>query len=341
MQKNSFYKKSLCVLRGSRRGFKVFILLILFLILFLIGCNPQEKTSESSRTMIAVIPKGTTQFFWKMVESGARKAAEELDVEIVWKGPMKENDRALQIALVEQFVTEGVSGIVLAPLDQTALVRPVRSAAAQKIPVVIFDSDLEAEVGKDYISFVATDNRKGGEIAGNHMVNLLNGKGKVVVLRYQVGSASTTLREEGFLSVVREAKGIEILADNQYAGATSGETIQKSEEMLDVLREADGIFCPNEATTYGMLVTLRKHQLAGEKRFIGFDSSEELLRAVESDEIQGLVLQNPKKMGYLGVQTLVKQIRGELIDERVDTGVFLVTRDNLNSPEVLELVKVD
>src|SRR4051794_18960471 len=110
---------------------------------------------------IAVIPKGTTHVFWKSVEAGARKAAGEAGVEMIWKGPLKEDDRAEQIKVVEQFVSEGVSGIVLAPLDKEALARPVSSAMGRNIPVVIFDSALTGDAGKDFVSFVATDNKKG------------------------------------------------------------------------------------------------------------------------------------------------------------------------------------
>lgn len=310
-------------------------------VFLLASCGESADSSGTSIESIAVIPKGTTQKFWKSVEAGAYQAGEELYVNIIWKGPMKENDRALQIALVEQFVTEGVSGIVLAPLDETALIRPVREAAGQGIPVVIFDSDLKAEVGKDFLSFVATDNLAGGQKAGERVVDLLQGRGKVALLRYQVGSASTTRREEGFLEIINRYPGIEVILDNQYGGATSGEVIQKSEELLDTLREADAIFCPNEATTYGMLVTLRKHNLAGKVRFVGFDSSEELLRAMGTGEIDALVVQNPRKMGYLGVSTLVKHLRGEEVPERIDTGVALVTPDRLSDPEIRKLLEME
>lgn len=309
--------------------------------LLAVGCGEPASSEDSARDSVAVIPKGTTQIFWKSVEAGAQEAGKKLDVNIIWKGPLKENDRALQIALVEQFVTEGVSGIVLAPLDDTALSRPVRAAAGKGIPVVIFDSSLNGEVGKDFVSFVATDNLAGGRLAGERVIETLSGEGKVAVLRYQVGSASTTQREQGFLEHMSQHPGIQVILDNQYGGATSGEAIQKSEELLDILREADAIFCPNEATTYGMLVALRKHKLAGKVKLVGFDSSEELLRAMRNDEIDALVVQNPRKMGYLGVDTLVRHLRGEEVPERIDTGVTLVTPERLSEPEIKELLEIE
>jgi ribose transport system substrate-binding protein len=287
---------------------------------------------------VAVIPKGTTHIFWKSVEAGARSAGKELGVEIVWKGPMKENDRAQQISIVEQFVTEGISGIVLAPLDNTALQRPVASALQKKIPVVIFDSALKGEPGKDFVSFVATDNKKGGLLAGEHLAALLKGKGKVVLLRYQVGSASTMEREEGFLQAMAKNSGITMTVDNRYAGATVGEAKTSAMNIIDRLKEANGIFCPNESSTFGMLLALRQNNLAGKVKFVGFDTSPPLLEALQKGELDALVAQDPTRMGYEGVKTVVANIQGKPTPKILDTGVRLITRENLNSPEIKKLL---
>jgi ribose transport system substrate-binding protein len=287
---------------------------------------------------IAVIPKGTTHIFWKSVEAGAKQAGKELGVEIIWKGPLKENDRAQQIAIVEQFVTESVSGIVLAPLDNTALQRPVASAMEKKIPVVIFDSGLKGEAGKDYVSFVATDNKKGGNLGGEHMSKLLAGKGNVVLLRYQVGSASTMEREEGFLEAMHKVKGLQITVDNRYAGATVGEAKTASMNIVDKLKEANGIFCPNESSTFGMLLALRQMNLAGKIRFVGFDTSPPLIEALQSGEIDALVAQDPTLMGYQGVKTIVAKLQGREVPKTIDTGVRLITRENLNTPDIKKLL---
>jgi ribose transport system substrate-binding protein len=96
---------------------------------------------------IAVIPKGTTHVFWKSIEAGARRAAEELWVEMSWQGPLNDDDRAQQISIVEQFASEGKNGIVLAPIDETALRHPVQSVMEKKIPVVIIDSPPRSVAG--------------------------------------------------------------------------------------------------------------------------------------------------------------------------------------------------
>jgi ribose transport system substrate-binding protein len=309
-----------------------------------VGCSSPVPEASGSKSggkslRVAVIPKGTTHEFWKSVEAGALEAGKELGVEVIWKGPLKEDDRDSQIKTVEDFITNKVDGIVLAPLDETALVAPVEEAMNAGIPVVIFDSGLRKD---GIVSFVATDNFKGGEMAGAEMVRLLGGKGKVAMLRYQEGSASTNEREEGFLKAV-EAGGLEVVVKNQYGGATV-ETAQKaSENLLARLKSGDsltvdGIFTPNESTTYGMLRALQDAGLAGKVRFVGFDASEKLLEGLKADHIQALVVQNPRKMGYLGVKTLVRKLRGETVESRIDTGAALVTKENLESEETKKIL---
>jgi len=294
------------------------------------GCNRDGgSASKSSNIRIAVIPKGTTHEFWKSVEAGAKKAGEELNVQIIWKGPLKEDEKNQQIALVEQFVSDGVSGICLAPLDDTALLAPVRSAAGKKIPVVIYDSALKGEVGKDFVSFVATNNRLGGSMAGQEMLKLLGANKKVVLLRYKEGSASTMEREAGFLEAIGKDPQVTVIEQNRFAGATMGEAQTAAMNMIDKLKDAGGIFCPNESSTMGMLLALQQNGLAKKVVFIGFDASPPLLEAVKNGEIQGLIAQDPTGMGYKAVQTMVKSIKGENVPEYIDTGCKLITKATL------------
>ncbi|MBI5864163.1 MAG: substrate-binding domain-containing protein [Planctomycetes bacterium] len=300
--------------------------------------KPDAKP-KPAKPLIAVIPKGTTHVFWKSVEAGARQAGEELNVEIIWKGPLKENDRAQQIQVVQQFVSQGVDGIVLAPLDFKALVGPIKAAADKKVPVVIFDSALDGKPGEDFASFVATNNTKGGELGGKELARLLGDKGKVVLLRYQAGSASTDEREKGFLSAIQAAKDVKVISENRFAGPTAGEAKNQALNMIDDLRKADGVFCPNESSTLGMLLALRQQGLAGKIKFVGFDASPPLVEALQKGEINALVVQNPRRMGYLGVKTVVARMKGDKVEAVIDTGVALVTKENLNDPEIKSLIE--
>jgi ribose transport system substrate-binding protein len=295
-----------------------------------------EESGDGTLT-IAVIPKGTTHEFWKSVHAGAVKASRELDVQILWQGPLKEDDREEQIKVVDSFKARRVSGIALAPLDDKALRLPVRNATRAGIPVLVFDSALDSD---DTVSFVSTDNYQGGRVGGEYLARILGGSGKVALLRMQEGSASTMKREQGFLDAIGEHDDIEIISSNQYGGVTTETSFRASENLLAALGAAsggvDGIFCPNESTTFGMLRALQDAQLAGKIKLVGFDSSTQLVAAMSAGELHGLVLQDPFNMGYLSVKMLVEHLRGAKIEDRIDTGLTLVTPENMNEPEIRE-----
>ena len=324
-------------------GVRTLPLLVLASALLVAGCGKRES-STSSATTIAVIPKGTTHEFWKAIHAGAVKASREVQVEIIWKGPLREDDREAQISVMEDFVSRGVTGIVLAPLDDIALRGPVANAAGAGIPVVIIDSDLKSD---DYTSFAATDNYLGGKLGGQELIRLLNGKGRVIMLRCLEGSASTTHREQGWLDAMAAAPGMTVVSSNQYGGATVETAYRASENILAPLTDAsgnltiDGIFTPNESTTFGMLRALQDGGHAGRIRFVGFDSSIKLVEALRNKQLNALVLQNPFAMGYVGVKTVVAHLRGEKVEKRIDTGVTLVTPANMDQPEIQELLQPD
>ena len=320
------------------------ILLLAFTIgICLTGCR-KEAPDENQRLTIAVIPKGTIHEFWKTVHAGADMAGRELDVDILWKGSLKEDDREAQISVVENIITRGADGIVLAPLDDVALRRPVDEAMRIGIPVVIFDSGLK---GDNYISYVATDNFKAGQLAGQYMAKLLSGKGNVAVLRYAEGSDSTTKRENGFIDAIQAFDGIEIVTSNQYAGVTTESALQAAENLLsrfggtEVSLRIDGIFCATEPTALGILRALQNAGYAGKVKFVGFDSSDKMIAALRDGELSGFVVQNPMSIGYLGVKTLVEHIRGEQVPLRIDTGSILVTMENIDQPEIRSLLNPD
>src|SRR5216117_2009835 len=317
------------------------------LLLGMAGCGKKSEGSTAGPAVrsytIAVIPKGTTHEFWKSIHAGAVKAERELNAkavktEIIWKGPLKEDDRDQQIQVVENFMSRRVSGIVLAPLDSQALVQPVENAIKAKVPVVVIDSDLKSD---QYVSFVATDNYKGGQLAGERLGQLLGGKGNVILLRYAVGSASTEAREAGFLDTLKaKFPDLKLLSADQYAGPTRETGYQASQNLLNRFgNEVNGIFCPCEPPTIAMTKALRDiGKAAGKVKMVGFDSGSQSVLDLKNGEVQGLVVQNPILMGYLGVITLVKHLQGEKVQKRIDTGVVLATPENMEQPEIKELL---
>ena len=302
--------------------------------------------SDSNEQTVVVIPKGTTHVFWQSIHAGAVKASKEFGIKINWVGTEKEDERQQQIALVDNQVINQVAGIILAPIDDMALRRPVQRANQKNIPVIIIDSAL-SDSEDMIVSFIATDNLEGGRIAGRELGKILNEKGRVALLRCMEGAASSEKRERGFLETIKEYPHIEVVSDEQYAGATTAMAQQVSENLLIRFKDKDGnltldgIFCPNESSTYGMLQALRRQRLTGKVKFIGFDSSPPLVQGLKNGEIHGLVVQNPFKMGYLGVKIMYQHLNGKKVKKRIDTGVVFVTPQNMNTPDMQELISLD
>jgi ribose transport system substrate-binding protein len=319
--------------------------LAIALLAALAGCGG-GKTGQSAASpgqyTIAVIPKGTSHVFWQSIHAGAEQAAKELGVTVIWRGPLREDDRDSQISEVEGFVSRGVSGIVLAPLDETALMQPVAEAVQHNIPVVVIDSGLK---GNDYVSFVATDNLKGGHLGGDRLAEAMNKKGKVILLRYAEGHDSTSRREQGFLDAMKANPGIEVVSSNQYAGTDVEGAYKKAEAMLSTYKKPDGslgidgIFTPNESVSFAVLRVLQDNGWAGKVKFVGFDASPNLVKGLRDGGLDGIVLQDPVHMGYLGVKTMVSHLKGQPVEKWIDTGVHVATRDNMNTPEMKALLE--
>ena len=308
------------------------------------GCDSGSQRAAgkpgAARYRIAVIPKGTTHEFWRAVRAGAAKAADDLhDTEIFWQGSQLESDREGQIAVVQSFITKHVSGICLAPNDSQALVEYVDQAVQEKIPVVIFDSGLKDE--SKIVTYVATDNYNGGVIAARRMGEVLKGQGNVILLRYFPGSESTERREQGFLeTLAKEFPKIVVISSDQYSGTTPEESLTKATQVLNKYKkEVNGLFAVCEPNASGCLGALEQTELDGKICFIAFDPNAALIRGLESKKVQGIVLQDPVKMGYEAVMSMHKHLQGEKVPKRIDTGSTVATPENISEPHIQQLLK--
>ncbi|WDQ18656.1 ABC transporter substrate-binding protein [Rhodopirellula sp. P2] len=315
----------------------------IIVLLVCVGCQPptgDQADSADKPLHFAVIPKGTTHIFWQSVKLGAEQAGDEIGAKITFRGPSKENDRDEQINVVQGFLNARVDGILLAPLDADALVRPVKEASRAGVPVVIFDSGLNTDPG-DYVSYVATDNFEGGKLAAQAMVNALGTDGgDVILLRYQQGSESTHQREEGFLAAIAKHEKIRVISSDQYAGTTTESAIDKAQALLNRFGDTvDGICTVCEPTAEGALRALRERQLAGKVKLVTFDSSDSLRESLSAGETHAIVLQDPVAMGYQAVKTMAAHLRGETTEPFLDTGVFVATAENQDDETISRLLR--
>ena len=323
------------------------------------GCGGGK---QDFKYRIAVVPKGLTHEFWQSIHRGSLRGATELKarkgitVDIDWDGPLKENEAQAQINIIDRKIAARVNGIVLAPQHSETMVPPVRKAVEAQIPVLVIDSGLSPEGQQLMVKYIATDNYNGGRLAAEHLIKVLRAQGKeapnLILFRYQVGSESTDQREKGFEdyvnNVIAEQKKagkptITWLSTNKYAGATQEEALKEATPLLnnERVRGIDGIFAPNESSASGMLAALRSLNLNKQVRLVGFDSSAPLVDAVRKGDVEALILQDPYRMGCLGVWTLVHYLDGYQVTpegNRVQsTGENVITRANIDAPSTRQL----
>jgi ribose transport system substrate-binding protein len=318
--------------------------MILFTVLALVGCKnadvptPSSPSAAGKQFRIAVIPKATSLQYWKAVHHGAEKAAGELgNVQIVWKGPAKESDTAGQIEVVRNMITQQVDGICLSPNHSESLVSVVEEANDERIPVVLFDSGLGE--GAQFVSYVASDNRNGGRLAALRLAEVLNDEGDIILLRYRAGSESTGERETGFLEEISKHPNIRVLSSDQYGEATALEAMKKSSQLiLRYQDELDGVFAVCEPNCHGLLQALEEAGLDGKVKFVAFDPSDILIKAMESGKLHGIVIQDPVNIGYVAVKTMVAHLQGDTVEPRIGTGEYVATPDNMATEQYQRLL---
>ncbi|MEP7270974.1 MAG: substrate-binding domain-containing protein [Acidobacteriota bacterium] len=312
----------------------VLIAVFVVSLLVLASCN---RNSGERKRVIAVIPKGVSHFFWKSIEAGALAAGRDFGVDIRWKGAAQETDYTTQINIVEDAINSRVDGIVLAPSHGDSLVPVVLRAQKEGIPVTIFDSGISTD---QYLAYVATDNRQGGVVAAERLAAKLGGKGEVAILGTKKGSVSTDQREAGFQDTIKEKfPGIQIV-QFLYGEADRAKSLDKATDILTGHPDLNGIFASNESSSVGAVQAIKQKGLVGKVILVGFDSSPNLIDDLRAGALDSLVLQDPYKMGYEGVKTIVDKLNGKEPVRLQDTGVKLLTKENLETPEMQKLIKL-
>ena len=299
---------------------------------------PTACRQDSSKRVIGVVPKGTNHIFWQTVRAGALAAADEFDFEILWNAPQIETDSSRQITIVENLINRKVDGIVLAPVDEEALVGVVERAAEHGIPVSIFDSALNSD---RIVSFIATDNYSSGVMAAERMGKILDGRGKVGVIGFMPGSASTMKRESGFVDTIeKQFPGIEVVGV-KYTMADRAKALAEAENLMTAHPDLAGLFADNESSTDGTVRAVKQRGMAGKVQIVGYDASPELIEELKAGTIDSIVVQNPFKMGYESTKAIGLHLRGEQPVREMDSGAHLILRENLEQPAIQELLFPD
>ncbi|MDZ7261315.1 MAG: ABC transporter substrate-binding protein [candidate division KSB1 bacterium] len=308
----------------------LFGLILSVLLIFSCSRKPGEEKPK-----ILVAPKGLVHSFWVTVKAGADSAGRELGAEIIWKGPAIETDIAGQIAILEDYINKKVDAIVLAACDAQGLVPTVKKAVEAGIPVITIDSGVDSELP---LSFIATDNIAAARKAAQVLAELIGNQGKVACIPFVPGAATSIMREQGFVAGIKEFPAIELTAI-QYSQSEVATGMAVAEDILTAHPDLKGIFAANEPGVIGVIQALKSKNKVGQVKVVGFDAAQNEVTALQQGLIDALIVQDPFKMGYLGVKMAMKVLKGEKIEKRIDTGVYVVTRENLNQPEIQRLIK--
>lgn len=290
------------------------------------------------RRRIAVIPKATSHLFWLSVQGGAMSAGKEFDVEILWNGPATETDYSRQIQIMDSMIAQRVDAIALAASERKALVASVDRASAAGIPVTVFDSGLEST---NYVSYVATDNVQAGRMAARRLAELIGGSGEVGIVMHAPGSASTMDRETGFTETIeREFSRIRIVG-RQYGMSDPAKSRAAAENILTAHPGLNGIFASSEPSSIGSSLALKARELDTQVVLIAFDSSDTMVEDLRTGAIDAMVVQDPQRMGYEAVRTLVQKLDGKSVPKRLDLNAIIVQKKDLGEEQVKKLLNLD
>ena len=303
------------------------------------GCKKSNSSgsSPSGKPIIAVVPKGQLALFWQSVHAGAVRGAKESGVEVSWNGPQAETDMDAQIRIIDDMLAKGVKAFVLAPQDRDQLNNKIE-AIHKRMPIVIMDSGCST---KDYTSFVATNNRRGGEMAGEEMLRLIgNGSGEVAMIRNVPGAASTTEREDGFKAAIAKNANVK-LVDEPFCNGDAGVAAEKAGALMVAHPNLAGFFGSAEPAAVGIQNALVSNNKAGKLKFVGFDAGKDLKDGLDAGRIDALVVQDPVEMGRLAVVTAAKALKGEEVPREQPMEPTLVTQQNKSDPKIKLLLTPD
>jgi ribose transport system substrate-binding protein len=306
--------------------------IVVILILFIISCSSEPR---DEKLKILVSPKGLVHSFWVTVKAGADSAGKEFDVDVIWKGPAQETDIAGQIAIIEDYINKKVDAIVLAACDAQGLIPVIEKAHNKSIPIITIDSGVDSDLP---VSFIATDNVMAARKAAQKLAELIGEKGKVACIPFVPGAATSIMREQGFVEEIKKYPDIELLPI-RYSQSDVATGMMVTEDLLTAHPDLNGIFAANEAGTIGVIQALKTKNKIGDIRVVGFDAAPNEVQALKAKELDALIVQDPFKMGYEGVKAAVMTLKGEVVEKRIDTGVYVVTRDNLAQTEIQRLIQ--
>jgi ribose transport system substrate-binding protein len=292
--------------------------------------------NRSRQKVIGVVPKATAHLFFVSVHAGVDQAARDLRVNVLWNGPADETDYTRQIEIVDSMITRHVDALAISATDERALVAPLQRAISAGIPVTVFDSAVKID---GYVSFIATDNYGAGCTAARKLASLIGGNRTVGMVMQKPGGASTELRERGFADTIgKEFPSVRIVA-RQYGMADPARSRAAAENILAAHPDLGGIFASSEASSIGSILAIRSRNLSGKTKLVTFDLSDTHIEGLNNGTVEVMLLQDPFRLGYEAVKSLVEKLSGTTPARRLELPVHVIVKADLDKPEVRALLQ--
>lgn len=311
------------------------LLLVISIMAFVVvGCggdsdnDSQDASADGKKKYnFVLITMDSMDQHWLSVKAGAEDMAEELgDVSITFRAPADKTDPGEQVRMVEDAINQKADAILIAPLDATALKPVVEKAAESNIPVIDIDSPVDTD---KITSFVATDNEKAARIAADTLADLIGGKGKVAIINHQPGAGTAMLRENGFKDQVQKKYPEIKIVTTQYSSGDKTKAMNQALDIMTANPDLAGFYACNEGSTVGVAQAIKQKKAVGKIKLVGFDKSEDTINSINDGMIQATMVQNPYKMGQLAVQFAHDVLNDKEVEKLVDTGVTVITKDNI------------
>jgi len=295
--------------------------------------------ADFSKDRIVVIVKATTSQFWATVFDGADAASSATGAPIAKLGASAETDVAGEVSIMENAIQSKPAGIVVAATNAQALAQPIEDATKAGIPVIVIDSDANTT---KYVTFLATDNVVGGQKAADELASCVQqrtGKqeGDVAYMTALAGAQSLNDRDKGFVEELKKYPGLKIV-EHRTGNNDPARALSDAEDILTRHPTLVGMFADNELEGDGAGRAIQEKSLESKICAVAFDTSDQEIAFVKGGELDGLIVQNPFMMGYAGVWYAVAAAHGVVLPHRVDSGVHVATKANLDSPEMVGLL---
>ena len=298
-----------------------------------LSCNRETPdTAKSTKPTVALVLKTLNHPFFVDMRRGAQEAADRLGVTLQVQAAEREIDVEKQMQIVENLIQTGIQALCITPSGSREIVSALVKAKNAKVPIVVVDTRVDAKAAADAgvrtETFVGSDNYEGGKLAGDYLVKVSGGKGRVAILEGIPGHETGDSRLRGFRDAVKASPGIAIVA-SQPANWERDQGFNVFQNMLQAHPDIDSVFACSDLMALGAIEAIAAAGKTGKLRVIGYDALDDAKKAIAAGTMEASVAQFPSEMGRIAVESAVKVIRGETVPAEIKVKLELVTKDNV------------